>query len=262
MTPGRCVDSPSPCNTLLPFMIVLFFMTGTVAVTQMPLLMIVLRSVSPEERSFALGMQFVIFRLFGYIPSPIIFGNVIDSACLLWKVKRCSTLLPAVSGRCLLYDIQDFRYKYVGVLSGLKLCALALFLYDFFMLRRIEEREEKEGQGANGEGGNGTGNQKALEGKTNQGSIISLDKCKNLKNENKCKQSPPPSSQLQSNSGNLRKGSNGNGGGNGGGGNGGTANGQKTSNARSRHNSSKSKSPERQPMLQDEQHNDNDSCCA
>jgi hypothetical protein len=45
----------------------------------------VLRSVAEEEKAFALGIQFVIFRLFGYIPSPIIFGNVIDSTCLLWK---------------------------------------------------------------------------------------------------------------------------------------------------------------------------------
>ncbi|ODM99427.1 Solute carrier organic anion transporter family member 1C1 [Orchesella cincta] len=169
VTPGRCVDSPAPCKTLVPFMIVLFFMTGTVAVTQMPLLMIVLRSVTPEERSFALGMQFVIFRIFGYIPSPIIFGNVIDSACLLWKVKRCSTLLPAVSGRCLLYDIQDFRYKYVGVLSGLKLLALALFLYDYFQLKRIEEEEEKAEKALNNEG-------KGDSFKPHSGSIISLDK--------------------------------------------------------------------------------------
>lgn len=109
MSVGVCPDSP--CSTLLPFMLILFFMTATVAMMQMPLLMIVLRSVSEEERSFALGMQFVLFRLLGYIPSPIIFGNVIDSACLLWSVRRCSNLLPAISGRCLRYDILDFRYK-------------------------------------------------------------------------------------------------------------------------------------------------------
>lgn len=154
------------------------------------------RSVSPEERSFALGMQFVIFRLLGYIPSPIVFGNVIDSSCLLWSVKRCSQLLPAVSGRCLLYDIQDFRYKcedsfsfdkafacllqcffpsrYVGMLSGLKLLALALFLYDLYQLRKIEKKEE-EAEAATAA---------ALEGSDlkNSNSIISLDKCK----ENKC----------------------------------------------------------------------------
>ena len=59
-----------------------------------------------EERAFALGMQFVIFRLFAYIPSPILFGNVIDSTCVLWK-SQCGER----AGRCLIYDIEVFRFK-------------------------------------------------------------------------------------------------------------------------------------------------------
>jgi hypothetical protein len=42
-TAGPC---NSPCRTIFPFLILLFFMTFIVAVTQMPLLMIVLRFVS------------------------------------------------------------------------------------------------------------------------------------------------------------------------------------------------------------------------
>ena len=42
----------------------------------MPVLMVVLRSVEEEAKAFALGIQFVIFRLFGYIPSG--FRNVFD----------------------------------------------------------------------------------------------------------------------------------------------------------------------------------------
>lgn len=41
-TAGPCT---SPCKTIFPFLILLFFMTFVVAVTQMPLLMIVLRYV-------------------------------------------------------------------------------------------------------------------------------------------------------------------------------------------------------------------------
>ncbi|KAJ8923624.1 hypothetical protein NQ315_010203 [Exocentrus adspersus] len=115
-TAGPCNSS---CHTIYPFLILLFFMTFIVAVTQMPLLMIVLRSVSEEERSFALGMQFVIFRLFGYIPAPILFGNLIDSTCLLWK-STCGSK----GGRCLLYDIEQFRYRYVGLCAGIKILAL------------------------------------------------------------------------------------------------------------------------------------------
>ena len=80
---------------------------NTFLFNQMPVLMVVLRSVEEEAKAFALGIQFVIFRLFGYIPSPILFGNVIDSTCILWK----STCDGEDGGRCLMYDIEMFRYK-------------------------------------------------------------------------------------------------------------------------------------------------------
>ncbi|XP_041974935.1 solute carrier organic anion transporter family member 5A1 [Aricia agestis] len=128
-TAGAC--NP-PCTTIFPFLVLLFFMTFVVAVTQMPLLMIVLRSVSEEERSFALGMQFVIFRLFGYIPAPILFGNLIDSTCILWK-QSCS---GEKGGRCLLYDIEQFRYRYVGLCGGIKIVALGIFIADWWLVRR------------------------------------------------------------------------------------------------------------------------------
>uniref|UniRef100_A0A131XRY7 Putative solute carrier organic anion transporter family member 5a1-like isoform x1 n=1 Tax=Ixodes ricinus TaxID=34613 RepID=A0A131XRY7_IXORI len=102
-------------------MVLLFAMTLVVSITQMPLLMIILRSVSEEERSFALGMQFVIFRLFGYIPAPIMFGNVIDSSCILRKA-HCGK----PGGFCLVYNIEQFRLKYIAVCSGaglLHVCA-------------------------------------------------------------------------------------------------------------------------------------------
>ncbi|KAM3967710.1 organic anion transporting polypeptide 30B isoform 1-T2 [Aphomia sociella] len=133
-TAGAC--NP-PCTTIFPFLVLLFFMTFVVAVTQMPLLMIVLRSVSEEERSFALGMQFVIFRLFGYIPAPIVFGNLIDSTCILWK-QSCS---GEKGGRCLLYDIEQFRFRYVGLCGGIKIVALGIFLADWWLVRRRRNLE-------------------------------------------------------------------------------------------------------------------------
>ncbi|XP_050681261.1 solute carrier organic anion transporter family member 3A1 [Leptidea sinapis] len=132
-TAGAC--NP-PCTTIFPFLVLLFFMTFVVAITQMPLLMIVLRSVSEEERSFALGMQFVIFRLFGYIPAPIVFGNLIDSTCILWK-QSCGEN----SGRCLLYDIEQFRFRYVGLCGGIKIVALGIFLVDWWLVRRRKHLE-------------------------------------------------------------------------------------------------------------------------
>jgi len=111
-------------------------------------------------------MQFVIFRLFGYIPAPILFGNLIDSTCLLWK-STCGEK----GGRCLLYDIEQFRYRwyfwtydifkifififmrntllaydgfrYVGLCAGIKILALALFLIDWWLVRRRRQMEDQ-----------------------------------------------------------------------------------------------------------------------
>ncbi|XP_071542524.1 solute carrier organic anion transporter family member 3A1 [Panulirus ornatus] len=126
-TAGPCYI---PCNTIMPFMILLFFMCTVVAISQMPLLMIVLRSVDEEERSFALGVQFVIFRLIAYIPAPIMFGSVIDSTCLLWK-SSCGEK----GGRCLIYDIEEFRFRYVGICTAIKIISAAIFVFDWLLIR-------------------------------------------------------------------------------------------------------------------------------
>jgi len=102
----------------------------------MPVLMIVLRSVGEEEKAFALGIQFVIFRLFGYIPSPILFGHVIDTTCLLWT-QTCE----GSSGRCLVYDIEMFRFKYVGICAGIKVLSLIISSFDWWLISNKERQE-------------------------------------------------------------------------------------------------------------------------
>lgn len=160
-TAGPC---HKPCRTIFPFLILLFFMTFIVASTQMPLLMIVLRSVSEEERSFALGMQFVIFRLFGYIPAPILFGNLIDSSCLLWK-STCGE----AGGRCLIYDIEKFRYKYIGLCTIIKVVALSIFFVDWWLVRKRKHLEKLEPLSANDVVGSIISLDKLFEEKDNQG---------------------------------------------------------------------------------------------
>ena len=136
-TKGPCY---TPCDMILPFMVLLFFMTLLVAITQMPVLMIVLRSVGEEEKAFALGIQFVIFRLFGYIPSPILFGHVIDTTCLLWT-QTCE----GSSGRCLIYDIEMFRFKYVGICAGIKVLSLFISSFDWWLIRNKEKEDLENG---------------------------------------------------------------------------------------------------------------------
>ena len=48
------------------------------------------RVVPEKMRSFALGVQWLIIKLLGGIPGPILFGTVIDQSCVLWQEKLCT----------------------------------------------------------------------------------------------------------------------------------------------------------------------------
>jgi organic anion transporter 3A/organic anion transporter 5A len=56
---------PSDCKALIPFMLILFFLTLFTSINQMPMIMVTLRSVTDIERPLALGLQLVIMRLLG-----------------------------------------------------------------------------------------------------------------------------------------------------------------------------------------------------
>lgn len=52
-------------------------------------------------------IQFAI-GLFGNVPCPIIYGAIIDSACLVWE-SVCDKI-----GACSLYDGDTFRHFFFG----------------------------------------------------------------------------------------------------------------------------------------------------
>ena len=57
---------------------------------------------------------------------------MIDTTCLLWRTPDCKSS----SGGCLLYDIEMFRFKYIGIGAGFKVIALLLFSLDYWLIRR------------------------------------------------------------------------------------------------------------------------------
>lgn len=61
---------------------------------------LIARCVEDEQRSFALGLQWIKVRLMGTIPAPLIFGALIDESCVLWH-ESCDT---QAGGACLVYD--------------------------------------------------------------------------------------------------------------------------------------------------------------
>uniref|UniRef100_UPI00358F2A7B solute carrier organic anion transporter family member 5A1-like n=1 Tax=Myxine glutinosa TaxID=7769 RepID=UPI00358F2A7B len=129
--PGRCVQD---CNTLVPFLIFLFIVTLITACAQPSAIIVTLRSVEAAERPLALGMQFVLLRTLAYIPTPIYFGAVIDTTCMLWQ-RSCAS-----SGSCLEYDVTTFRFVYFGLTAGIKTIAFLFISLAWFSVRRREMR--------------------------------------------------------------------------------------------------------------------------
>uniref|UniRef100_H2Y4Q5 Solute carrier organic anion transporter family member n=1 Tax=Ciona savignyi TaxID=51511 RepID=H2Y4Q5_CIOSA len=52
-----------------------------------PAIQVIMRVVPFTQRSFAIGVKFVILRILGSIPGPILFGRVLDLACVVWSTE-------------------------------------------------------------------------------------------------------------------------------------------------------------------------------
>ncbi|XP_045416927.1 solute carrier organic anion transporter family member 5A1 isoform X2 [Lemur catta] len=128
---GKCKRT---CNTLIPFLVFLFIVTFITACAQPSAIIVTLRSVEEEERPFALGMQFVLLRTLAYIPTPIYFGAVIDTTCMLWQ-QECG-----VQGSCWEYNVTSFRFVYFGLAAGLKFVG---FIFIFLAWYSIKYKEDE-----------------------------------------------------------------------------------------------------------------------
>ncbi|XP_074867521.1 solute carrier organic anion transporter family member 4A1 [Carettochelys insculpta] len=122
---GKCTSSCKRKNLLLCFTFVVIFFTFLCSI---PALTATLRCVSDRQRSFALGIQWILVRTLGSVPGPIAFGSMIDLSCLVWQ-NQCGE-----QGSCYVYQnsamsryilVSGVVYKVVGTFFFL----LACFLY-------------------------------------------------------------------------------------------------------------------------------------
>ncbi|XP_063153031.1 solute carrier organic anion transporter family member 4A1 [Candoia aspera] len=123
-TAGKCMSSCERRTLLLVFMFVIILFTF---LSSIPALTATLRCVSDRQRSFALGIQWIVVRTLGSIPGPIAFGSMIDKSCLLWQ-NQCGE-----QGSCYVYQnsamsrytlIAGLLFKVMGSCFFLLACML------------------------------------------------------------------------------------------------------------------------------------------
>ncbi|XP_027694634.1 solute carrier organic anion transporter family member 1C1-like isoform X2 [Vombatus ursinus] len=128
---GRCQKGNECSKMFLYFLIISVITSYTLSVGGTPGYILLLRSIKPHFKSFALGIYTLAIRVFAGIPAPIYFGVLIDTTCLKWGIKRCG-----YRGACRLYDSYAFRYIYLGLTVLLGTVSIFLSVAMLFVLKR------------------------------------------------------------------------------------------------------------------------------
>uniref|UniRef100_A0A0K8VLP4 Solute carrier organic anion transporter family member 1A2 n=2 Tax=Bactrocera TaxID=47832 RepID=A0A0K8VLP4_BACLA len=95
-------------------------------------MLLVMRCTHPNDKAMAMGIIQSAIGLFGNVPCPIIYGAVVDSACLLWKT------VCGKHGACSLYDSDTFRHYFLGITAGIMFLAFIMDLVVWSKAHRID----------------------------------------------------------------------------------------------------------------------------
>ncbi|KAG8180415.1 hypothetical protein JTE90_022764 [Oedothorax gibbosus] len=93
--------------------------------------LMLIRCIQPQDKSIALGISETVMSLLGYVPNLIIFGVLVDSACLVWQSSCGET------GSCWFYDTDKFSKIIHGVSAGFSFVALIPTCLIFLMRERF-----------------------------------------------------------------------------------------------------------------------------
>ncbi|XP_048844510.1 solute carrier organic anion transporter family member 2A1-like [Brienomyrus brachyistius] len=139
--PGSCTNSCP--HYLLPVMFLISLAGFIAGLSHNPIYMTVLRTAPEEEKSFTIGVQFLIMRVLAWLPAPAIFGMVIDSSCIWWK-QTCGTKL----GSCGYYDNNLLRNRYLGLQVALKVMGIFFLGIVSWKVRHVKDNSlEKNPEG-------------------------------------------------------------------------------------------------------------------
>lgn len=137
-TSGSCGNGCT--NRLIPFMVLSSLTCFVASLSHTPSFMMILRTVTPQDKSFALGIQFMLFRVLAFLPAPVLYGRAIDSTCIKWG-KKCNR-----ETSCVYYNLDHFRQRFLGLQIFFICGGFICFLLTFLVLRKIKSTRQQNDQ--------------------------------------------------------------------------------------------------------------------
>ena len=96
------------------------------------------RIVADDQRSLALGLSSAIYRVFGTIPGPLVFGLLFDTSCLNWQ-DDCGR-----RGNCWVYDNSQLSIRVLGFSGPCLLFSAFFFLLALLTLPKQQKNIEED----------------------------------------------------------------------------------------------------------------------
>ncbi|XP_067009126.1 solute carrier organic anion transporter family member 74D [Anabrus simplex] len=134
-TIGYC---DSKCKTFVWYILLFSLFVFIHSTSEVGSMLLILRCVDPRDKAMALGLIQFAIGLFGNVPCPIVYGAVVDSACLVWETAACGE-----RGACWLYDADVFRKFFHGTTAAILLCAFFVDIIVWFKAGSISFQEEQ-----------------------------------------------------------------------------------------------------------------------
>lgn len=104
---GTAKSGPCDVNCrkeLFTFLAIMCFMKFIGATGRTSNFLISIRSIDEKDKTVAIGIGGTLIHLFAFIPSPILFGYILDKTCVVFGQTCTGT------GNCWLYDEESLRY--------------------------------------------------------------------------------------------------------------------------------------------------------
>uniref|UniRef100_A0A3B3VSN5 Solute carrier organic anion transporter family member n=1 Tax=Poecilia latipinna TaxID=48699 RepID=A0A3B3VSN5_9TELE len=128
---GQCPHAKDCTRSFTSYMAVSVLSSFINSLGATPGYMVIIRCITPDLKSLALGIQTLVTRTLGGIPAPVYFGALIDSTCLKWSIKKCGG-----KGACRIYDSNMYRIIFLGLITCLSGTSYFFMIAVIVLLKR------------------------------------------------------------------------------------------------------------------------------